>query len=465
MTLPNLLTQAALDYTDQPALVTAQGILSFAQLRQRVSQWGAVLAERSLAPNSRLLLDCPNTADSLCLIWAAMEQKILVMPFNPALGNRQWDSANDRFTPEYLISDRAGYNTPSLTELSQLAAHKKPATAELKWPEPDSPVTGIFTSGSTGVPKLALLSYTNHYYNALGSQQSMALQPGDRVLLSLPLFHVGGLAMVFRILMSGATLVLGAELAGRVEDPEFLQQQGITHASMVATQLQRLVTRLDGRPLSLNALIGGGPVPEPLLQRVQSLGIHTWLTYGLTEMGSQVLTCDPKGQGSILPFRELELSAEAEVLVKGECLFRGYLTEAGILQPLDQQGWFHTGDLGQWQGDAFRIIGRKDNRFICAGENIQPEMIEQCLKLHPEVEEAVIIPKSDAEYGARPVAFVRVVNNALSTSLKQELADLIRVEWSSLLVPVAWYSLPPANGLKVNRTQLEAQVADEYLES
>ena len=96
------------------------------------------------------------------------------------------------------------------------------------------PGSVVFTSGSSGSPKAALHTFGNHYWNARGSNENISLTAGDRWLLSLPLYHVGGLAIFFRCLLAGAAVVIPAAEALRQHPLAVL---GITHASMVATQL------------------------------------------------------------------------------------------------------------------------------------------------------------------------------------------------------------------------------------
>src|SRR5690606_36013663 len=138
-----------------------------------------------------------------------------------------------------------------------------------------------------------------------------------------------GLGIVFRCLLAGATMVLadsGASIASLVA------QHQITHLSVVPTQLQRLLDAPPNLLASLKAiLVGGSALPTSLLDaaRERKLPIHT--TYGLTEMASQVTTTPPeasfaqlKSSGKLLPYRELTIAADGEILVRGKTLFAGY---------------------------------------------------------------------------------------------------------------------------------------------
>jgi O-succinylbenzoic acid--CoA ligase len=168
-------------------------------------------------------------------------------------------------------------------------------------------------------------------------------------------------------------------------------------------------------------------------------------------MGSLVISQDPEGQTSLLPHRKCRIDSDGEILVRGDTLFLGYLESDGGLNPAtDAQGWFHTRDLGCWEGDAFRVIGRLDNQFISGGENVQPERIEEVLRRHPAIAQAVVVPRMDTEFGQRPVAFLDTIaeidHDALRNWLRRHLNP-----WQ---LPVAFHPLPRSDGIKIRRADL-----------
>ncbi len=273
----------------------------------------------------------------------------------------------------------------------------------------------IFTSGSSGRPKAILHTLGNHYFNALGSNQNIQLQPGDRWLLSLPLYHVGGLSIIFRTLLAGTAMV--------IPDPELsleesISDQKITHLSLVATQLYRLLQKQCVIPHLKNMkaiLLGGGPIPFPLLKKCAAIKLPVYVSYGSTEMASQITTTSQgdglkqwKTSGKLLPYRELKLLGDGEILLRGKTLCKGYLSSGKLKKITDKAGWFHSGDLGKLNKDGYlTVTGRKDNLFISGGENIQPEEIEAQIRNIPGVEEVVVVPIPDPEFGQRPVAIIK----------------------------------------------------------
>jgi O-succinylbenzoic acid--CoA ligase len=322
----------------------------------------------------------------------------------------------------------------------------------------ERPVTIIFTSGSTGVPKAALQTFGNHYHSALGSNANIALLPGDRWLHSLPMYHVGGLSILFRCLRAAATVALplpGTSLG------ESIASLGATHVSLVSTQLSKLLRESADLGGLEAVLMGGGPVPPSLVGEALARGLPLHTSYGLTEMASQVTTTPPDASieelstaGRVLPHREVSISENGEILVRGETLFAGYAEGEKLDRPVDAEDWFHTRDLGELDESGYlRVGGRMDNLFISGGENVQPEEIEEALCRLDGIDEAVVVPVPDEEFGARPVAFVRI-NDGEPRDLARELEPVL----PRFKSPISVHPWPERvrRAMKVDRASLSA---------
>jgi o-succinylbenzoate---CoA ligase len=319
----------------------------------------------------------------------------------------------------------------------------------------------ILTSGSTGTPKASVLSQGNLCANAAASNDNIPVAPGDRWLLSLPLHHVAGLGILFRCLLGGGTVVIPDKASGILAA---IREHGITHVSLVATQLFRLMESPEATEAlrGLNTiLLGGSAIPDALVRRAMALGLPVRRSYGLSEMATQVTTTravDPPEalftSGRPLDPDAITLADDGEILVRGPCLFRGYLVDGRQESPATTDGWFATGDLGEW--DAYGnlvVLGRKDNMFVSGGENIQPEEIERQLQAIDGVLEAVVVPVDDAEFGARPVAFVRTEGELDAEALLAALAvRLPRFKLPKAVLP--WPKTGPDAGMKVSRAEL-----------
>lgn len=280
----------------------------------------------------------------------------------------------------------------------------------------------LFTSGSSGAPKLALLTLEQCFASAAAVIRTLPYQSEDEWLLTLPVHHVGGLGILFRTILAQATLSLPRGEAK------------YTHLSYVPTQLYRAwPTSKTLRCL----LLGGAPI-ETIPRE-----LPLFASYGLTETASAVLIRrHPPHIDSLwflgFPLEHvlMKLGEDGEIFVKGSSLFQGYF-ENGILSPPGE--WFGTKDLGRFDPkEGFAILGRKDNQFISGGENIQPEEIEQALKRHPNVLEAIVAPKRDPEFGARPVAFIHTLQNDLS---QKEMTRFLADQLPSYKIPIALFPL------------------------
>ncbi len=447
------LARAAELAPDATAVAAPEGSWTFAELDAEVSARARALRAAGCRPGrwvaAVLRSDRAGVIDWLAILRAGA----LALPIPP----RMPEAARDALLAEHGITQlipEAGA-APILDTPAEPAAGSASVALHRTLP-PNAACGGILTSGSTGEPRVVVHSYANHVRSAQGSARLIPLGPGDRYLLSLPIHHVGGLAILFRCLEGRATLVLG----GRAEDPDFLAAEGVTHVSMVETQLRRLLDAAGPAPALRCILLGGGPVAEEVLERARQRGLQCLTSYGLTEMSSQVVTRSPDGRDVVLPHRELALADDGEIRVRGGTRCLGYLRRGRIEGIADPEGWLATGDLGRWRDGRLEILGRKDNRFISGGENIQPEAIEAALREHPAIEQAVVVPRPDPEFGHRPAAFLRGGTLPSPESLRAWLRERI----SPHLLPVAFYPLPEQEGLKVRRRDLAERLRREVRE-
>jgi o-succinylbenzoate---CoA ligase len=452
------LRSAALAAPDSAALVGPRDATSYRELDQMVS--AAALRLGELEPGSRVALHLPKDERYVALVLALIGAGHIACPVSDRLPPRGVAQLLGRVVCSALISEdeellqTAGADI--LRPEPEVLLREGRQRAELVDIPQDRPATIIFTSGSTGVPKAALHTFGNHYHSALGSNANIALRAGDRWLHSLPLYHVGGLSILFRCLLAGATVALPHP---GTSPGESIASLGVTHVSLVSTQLSRLL-RESADLVGLQAvLMGGGPVPPSLVDEALARGLPLHTSYGLTEMASQVTTTPPgaspeqlRTAGRALPKREVSISENGEILVRGETLFAGYAEGEELDRPLDAEGWFHTGDLGELDESGYlRVGGRMDNRFISGGENVQPEEIEEALCRLEGVDEAVVVPVPDDEFGARPVAFVRAAGRQ-----PEELAEELEPVLPRFKIPTSFHPWPEEtrSGLKTDRAAL-----------
>jgi O-succinylbenzoic acid--CoA ligase len=407
-----------------PAVINRQGIYCYQHLHENVSGMTGYLAGKGIKKKTRVALLGRNSHWYIVVLAALWRIGAVAVPLNFRLPPNRLQEIIETFNIAYIIEDSDDdyrlENRGSAVALDwkEIAIYDKQRPVK---PHPAGHIdlandaVIILTSGSTGAGKAVLLTYGNLHYNALGSNGNIIVLGSDRWLLSLPLFHVGGLGILFRCFLGGAAIV--------VPDPgdllhETAAEQRITHISLVPTQLQELIEKIERTPQEyekLNAvLLGGSAFSTALIQRALWSKLPLYTTYGLSEMASQVTATPPNAppdkltsSGKALKYRSIKIDTNGEIRVKGPTLFKGYIENGKVSCPLDPGGWFRTGDLGRFDEDGYlHVSGRLDNMFISGGENIMPEEIENLLNRFPGIKRSLVTPVKDKTYGSRPVVFL-----------------------------------------------------------
>jgi O-succinylbenzoic acid--CoA ligase len=303
----------------------------------------------------------------------------------------------------------------------------------------------VFTSGTTGDPRPVPLTRTNFEASARASAAHLGVEPDDRWLCCLPVFHVGGLSIFTRCAIYEAAVYAEAGFdAARVRD--LLEGGEVTLASLVPTMLARLrEAGLERAPDLRGVLLGGGPIPAELLEWALGIGLPVMPTYGMTETCSQIATAEPGERlARPLPGVELRISDEGEILARGPMVAA--------------EGWLHTGDRGRLTDDGLlEVEGRMDDVIVTGGENVAAREVEEALLAHPRVAEAAVIGVDDPEWGKAVTAFV------VGTASEDELLAHCRERLARFKVPkriVVLDELPRTASGKVVRAALESRAHD-----
>lgn len=283
----------------------------------------------------------------------------------------------------------------------------------------------FYTSGTTGRPKGVQLTYGNHAWSAISSALNLGLYPNDRWLSPLPLFHVGGFAVLIRSLIYGIPALIHRRFDPAAVN-RAIDEEGVTIVSVVNVILARMLEEREGKPYPPNlrcVLAGGGPIPRELLKDAAELKIPVVQTYGLTETASQVATLSPKEAGSRLgsagrPLFGTEVRIEkdgqeqppgklGEILVKGPTVMKGYFRNNLATARVLREGWLHTGDVGYFDREGYLyVLDRREDLIISGGENIYPAEVEAVLMEHPAILEAGVTGTSHPIWGQAVVAAV-----------------------------------------------------------
>ncbi|MFT7648972.1 MAG: long-chain acyl-CoA synthetase [Candidatus Poriferisodalaceae bacterium] len=299
---------------------------------------------------------------------------------------------------------------------------------------PDDVAVQLYTSGSTGRPKGVLLTHENITWTVT---EYGAAMPGEVMLVSAPLYHKNASMGSKLAFATGGTVVLLPEFtaAGYLDA---IEAHGVTMCSGVPTMYALVTAEMahSDRTWDISsvqrALVGSAPMTEALFDDVQRLFPDAFITngYGTTEA---VLEFGPHPEDAPRPkitlgyqHSKVELrlvdpdSGEdgdrGELWVRSPGVMPGYhnLPEVNAERLVD--GWYRTGDLMSRDPDGwYFFVGRVDDMFVCAGENIYPDAVEQMLERHPAVHQAVVVPVPDELKGRLPASFIRVEPGATLT--------------------------------------------------
>ena len=439
--MPEWLRQRTLISPNRLALVFREERWTFADLDRRVSGTVSRLRAAGVRPHDRLALLAGNGPGFVQMVHAAPRLGAVLVPLNTRLTGSElmWQMKDSE--PSLLVYDEtqrekvadiaAASPYPRHFSLAEVSAEAVSAPATE--PDPTAELvdlravhTIVYTSGTSGTPKGTMLTFGNHWWSAVGSALNLGLNPSDRWLACLPLFHVGGLAILMRSLIYGMPVVLQDRF-----DPEevnrAIDEDAVTIVSVVATMLHRMLEERGDRPYPPNLrciLVGGGPVPRDLLEECARRAVPVVQTYGLTEACSQVTTLAPEDALRKLgaagkPLFPMEVRIEGEdarilppgeegqSVVRGPTVTAGYFRRPRETQEALRGGWLHTGDIGYLDDQGYvYVLDRRDDLIVSGGENVYPAEVEEALRSHPDVLDAGVIGLPDEVWGQRVVAAV-----------------------------------------------------------
>lgn len=422
---------------DQLALISDRRTWTYRELNAEIHALCSFLDNVGVKEKERIAFVASSNCATVLLFFALFRMRAIACPLSYRLSQEQ--------VADYILMLKAAHVLePSILPPDMVRCSNRNSSIYL-----DDFATYLFTSGSSGTPKIACHHFASHYYNALGANPKLQLNSSSRWQLTLPLFHVSGIGILFRCFLAGGAIVL-SDLPITESIPQF----GITHISMVPTQLIRLLKEptetLKKAQNSLKCLLlGGAPIASDLLTQAARVFLPVFTTYGMTEMGSMVTLSQPnleKSSGKLLPYREMKIE-DGEILVRGKTLFQGYwdtVSEKVVIN--DRNGWFATKDLGKISTDEeLEVTGRKDRQFISGGENIQPEEIEQAICAIPGIRQASVLPIPDVEFGARPIAFIDDETHAHNL---ESIKEGLRTRLPSFKHPIRIFRYPVEAGIK-----------------
>ena len=387
---------AAREAPHAPALAAGGRTRSWAELAEDVRGAVAWLRARGLDRAPLVALRGDPTPAAIEMLHALMALGVPVLLLHPRLTEDERRGILDQAAPAAVVDE--GWKA----DPAPVAGDDPPPP-----PDDDRLLAVLHTSGSTGRPKGVALSRRAFVASARASEANLGWRDGDRWLLRLPIAHVGGLSILTRCLLARRATVLATDddAAGLLAT---LGRERVTLVSLVPTLLARLLDLGAPPPPALRAvLLGGAPASPALLDRAADRGWPVLTTYGLTEACSQVTT-QPAGTvnrgelgaGPPLPGFELRIDDADGIHVRGPSLLSGYFPPGTHPAPLDADGWLATGDRGRIdEAGNLHVLGRRADRIITGGENVDPLEVENALEREPGIRHACVFGVPDDEWG------------------------------------------------------------------
>lgn len=444
---------------DRPLVGSGDDALTGEQLSEHARR-GATLLERAGA----LVYAGENHERLPVLVLAAAWAGVPFVPVNYRLEDEQLAALVRRLDHPLVVADHrtaqrlrsSGIDARTIDAWLGAAKEVQPLSTAAE--SDDDVAIVLYTSGTTAEPKAALLRHRHLMAYLLGAVEYASAQEDETVLISVPPYHIAGMANLLSNLFAGRRLVYleNFSAAGWLQRA---REASATHAMVVPTMLARIVDALDAGeepPRSLRSLSYGGSRTSPsVLERALRALPDTGFVnaYGLTETASTIALLGPddhraalasddplvrrrlSSAGQLLPMVEAEIRDDDGLVLKhgevGILYLRGeqIAGEYSSGSLLDEDGWFCTRDHAFIDDDGYLFIeGRADDTIIRGGENIAPAEIEDALTAHPSVADACVIGIPDEEWGQRIVAAVvlRPGSTVSAVELREFVAGRIR---------------------------------------
>ena len=426
--------------------------LTYAEISGRALFWSYALGGRGIAPGDRVLLWGPNSAEWVACFWGILLRGAVVVPMDASASADFVQRVIQDAGVKLILRDRHLEELPGappsliISDFKDVSA-TPPPVLETEGDPGDASRRGtiaqiLYTSGTTAEPRGVVLTHGNFLANLEPLERGIKeyrkyerwFHPLRFVTL-VPLSHVFGQFMaLFVPPLLGAAVVFEPSTnptgiirtvkreraTALIAVPRMLDllKSGLERdleARGQSSWLRRTLERANGRKLLRRAwmfqrihrrfgwkfwafISGGAALPNDTESFFKRMGYAVVQGYGMTETASLISLNHPfratEGSvGKILPGREFKLAEDGEILVRGENVAAGYW-KSGVLQPSGEEGWLHTGDLGEVDAEGnLRFRGRKKSVIVtAAGLNVYPDDLENALRVQRGVRDCVVIP-------------------------------------------------------------------------
>jgi len=452
-TIPEMVLSAADRFGDAEAIVDGPLRYTYRDVVDRIRCAAGAFADLGVGKGERVAIWAPNSAEWIIAAFGLLTAGGVLVPVNTRFKPEEAGDIISRSAAKAVLVHRGflgqDFTAPAGIPVIDLKSDF------LSGGEPFERTVGgtdvadvIFTSGTTGRPKGAMMNHrqTLRMYEEWATLAD--LREGDRYLMINPYFHTFGLkAGLIASFLRGATMLPVAVFdIDAVVD--LIAREHITMLPGPPTLYHSLLTVRDKVKLStLRAgVTGAADIPVELVRRIHDeLPFQTLMTgYGLTEAGNVTLSRPGDSFEDVattagLPCEEVEvrIADDGEVLVRGYGIMQGYLDDpAATAQAIDDDGWLHTGDLGNFDSAGrLKIDGRKKDMFIVGGFNAYPAEIEGFMLEHPAVAQVAVIGVPDERLGQVGKAFVVPTQDAKGAVSEEDLTSWCRQRMAGFKAP------------------------------
>jgi fatty-acyl-CoA synthase len=408
--------------------------LTYAQFAVRIDRMAAKLAALGVGRGDAVAWLGLNHPDVLALMFACARLGSVLVPLNWRLAPPEHARMLSICRPRVLF-----FEEPFAPQVNQIGVacpvHRHAddlwngdATLPAVAGNADSPVLLCFTSGSTGVPKGVPITQRAIFWNAINSTHMHDMTSADRILTTLPLFHVGGFnVQTTPALHCGATVVLHPRFEPQAA-LDAIERECITLTVLVPSQLAPMMELPRWQTADFSSLrmitTGSTIISEALVRKINARGVPLIPVYGSTETcpvasyvraedaerkagsaGVPALHCDIRiadDNGCTLP-----AGSDGEILVRGPNVATEYWNAPEQSAQAFVNGWYHSGDIGHFDDEGhLYVVSRKKDMIISGGENIYPAELEEILVECPAVQEACVVGRPDARWGETVVAAI-----------------------------------------------------------
>jgi long-chain acyl-CoA synthetase len=456
--LPNRIHEVMDPYVaatpDRTALIDDKATLTYRELDRAVQGTADALRALGVRTGDRMMLVSENSIPLACLLLAASRLDAWAIVVNPRLSPREINQIRDHsgarrmFFTGVVSEEAAAHATrygASARDVGPFAGIGVSALNEATAPEPfeadgsSQVAVLIYTSGTTGAPKGVMLTHRNLLFSAKTTADLRSMTAEDAQYCVLPISHIVGISLLIQTLMVGAVTRLVAKYHPAAL-AKALAEEGVTLLNGVPATYQRLLeykqmaglSKLDRGALRLMS-VAGAPLDLDLKARVEKeLGLPLANAFGITECSpgiSGVRQDNPRADnsvGALIPGIEARIVARdgavlangevGELHVRGPNVMRGYYRAPDLTaRAIDPDGWFNTGDLARFDGEALFIVGRTKEMIIRSGFNVYPAEIEAVLSTHDAVVQCAVVGRQ-IEGNEEVVAFVQLLKGSKATA-------------------------------------------------